>query len=60
MEFKCVEMTEENRLGYLRKEPLVKRWEGLTTIVEITRKKLPPSVTYEERHHVSGNPPDKR
>lgn len=59
MEFRCTEMTEENRLGYLRKEPLVKRWEGLTTIVEITRKSLPPSVTYEERIHVSGNPPEK-
>jgi len=59
MEFKCVEMTEENRLGYLRKEQLVKRWEGQTTIVEITRKELPPSVTYEERMHVSGNPPGK-
>jgi hypothetical protein len=57
MEFKCVEMTEEARLGYLRKEQLVKRWEGLTTIVEITRKNLPPSVSYEERHHISGNPP---
>jgi hypothetical protein len=59
MEFKCVEMTEENRLGYLRKEQLVKRWEGQTTIVEISRKELPPSVTYEERMHVSGNPPGK-
>ncbi len=59
MEFKCVEMTEENRLGYLRKEQLVKRWEGQTTIVEITRKELPTSVTYEERMHVSGNPPGK-
>ena len=60
MEFKCVDMTEENRLGYLRKEQLVKRWEGQTTIVEITRKNLPPSVGYEERYHTSGNPPDKR
>jgi hypothetical protein len=59
MEFQCTEMTEENRLGYLRKEQLVKRWEGQTTIVEITRKELPPSVTYEERMHVSGNPPAK-
>ena len=52
-------VTEENRLGYLRKEQLVKRWEGQTTIVEITRKELPTSVTYEERMHVSGNPPGK-
>jgi len=57
MEFKCVEMTEEARLGYLRKQPLVKRWEGLTTIVDIIYKKLPPSISYEERHHISGNPP---
>ena len=59
MEFKCVEMTEESRVGYLRKEPLVKRWEGRTTIVEITPKTVPASVGYEE-FHWSGNPPDTR
>jgi hypothetical protein len=59
MEFKCVDMTEESRLGYLRKEPLVKRWEGQTAIVEITRKKVPASMSYEEVHHISGNPPEK-
>jgi hypothetical protein len=60
MEFKCVEMTEESRLGYLRKEPLIKRWEGQSTIVDITRKSIPPTIPYEERHHISGNPPDKQ
>jgi hypothetical protein len=60
MEFKCVEKTEETRLGYLRRVPLVKRWEGLTTIVDVTRKSLPPSMSYEEGHHTSGNPPAKQ
>lgn len=60
MDFNCVEMAEETTLGYLRREPLVKRWEGRTMIVDITRKELPPEVTYEERWHTSGNPPDTR
>ena len=59
MEFKCVEMTEERRVGYLRREPLVTRWEGRTSIVEITPKTVPASVGYEE-YHWSGNPPDNR
>ena len=56
MEFKCVEMTEESQVGYLRREPLVRRWEGRTTIVEITPKTVPASVGYEE-YHWSGTPP---
>jgi hypothetical protein len=59
LEFKCVEMAEERNLGYMRKTPLVKRWEGQTMIVDITRKSLPETVTYEERLHTSGNPPAK-
>ena len=38
MDFKCVELVEETYLGHLRKNQLVKRWEGDTMIVEITRK----------------------
>jgi hypothetical protein len=44
MEYRCVETVEELMYGYLRKEQLVKRWEGDygrrggTLLVEITRK----------------------
>jgi hypothetical protein len=58
MEFKCVDMTEETRLGYLRKPQLVKRWEGRTTIVDITRKAVPAGEQYDQ-YQWSGNPPGK-
>ena len=38
MEYRCVEFAEEFLFGGLRKQPLVKRWEGETMIVDITRK----------------------
>ena len=38
MEYRCVIFAEEVLLGHLRKEPIVKRWEGETMIVDITRK----------------------
>ena len=38
MEFKCQEMAEETALGHLRKQPLVRQWEGNTMRVDITRK----------------------
>lgn len=38
MDYKCVELVEETFLGHLRKQQLVKRWEGDTIIVDITRK----------------------
>ena len=41
MDYHCVELVEETFLGHLRKEQLVKRWEGDTIIVDITRK-IPP------------------
>jgi hypothetical protein len=56
MEFKCVDMTEETRLGYLRKQQLVKHWEGRTTIVDITRKAVPAGEQYDQ-YQWSGNPP---
>lgn len=37
----CVEFVEELVYGHLRKQQLVKRWEGDTIIVDITRK-IPP------------------
>jgi len=55
MDFKCVEMVEETLYGHLRKQPLVKHWEGKTMNVDITRK-IPPGEEVYERY-VSGNPP---
>lgn len=55
MDFKCVEMVEETLYGHLRKQQLVKHWEGRTMNVDITRK-IPPGEQVYERY-VSGNPP---
>src|SRR5712691_1499129 len=38
LEYRCIEFVEEFMYGNLRKQPLVKRWEGETMIVDITRK----------------------
>jgi hypothetical protein len=38
MEYRCMEFVEEFMYGNLRKQQLVKRWEGETLIVDITRK----------------------
>jgi hypothetical protein len=38
LEYRCIEFVEEFMYGGLRKEPLVRRWEGETLIVDITRK----------------------
>jgi hypothetical protein len=56
-DFRCVEMVEETMYGHLRKEPLVKHWEGKTMNVDITHK-IPPGESVEERY-ISGNPPAK-
>ncbi len=58
MDFKCVEMVEETLYGHLRKNQLVKHWEGKTMNVDITRK-IPPGEEVYERY-VSGNPPAKK
>jgi hypothetical protein len=47
MDYRCVEMVEETFLGHLRKQPLVKRWEGETIIIDITRKVPPGEKVYE-------------
>ena len=41
LEFRCNEFAEEFMYGHLRKQPLVKRWEGETMTIDITRK-IPP------------------
>ena len=38
LEYRCTEFAEEFMYGGLRKQPLVRRWEGETLIVDITRK----------------------
>jgi len=55
MEFRCQEMAEETALGHLRKQQLVRRWEGTTMRIDITRKVPRGDAVYER--HVDGNPP---
>jgi hypothetical protein len=38
LEYRCTEFAEEFLYGGLRRQPLVRRWEGETLIVDITRK----------------------
>jgi len=47
LEYRCVEFAEEFLWGNLRKQPLVKHWEGETMIVDITRKTPPGDKLYE-------------
>jgi hypothetical protein len=55
MEFRCQEMAEETALGHLRKQQLVRRWEGNTMRIDVTRKVPRGDAVYER--HVDGNPP---
>ena len=47
LEYRCTEFAEEFLYGHVRKEQLVKRWEGETMIVDITRKVPPGDKLYE-------------
>lgn len=47
LEYRCIEFVEEFLYGNLRKQQLVKRWEGDTMIVDITRKVPPGDKLYE-------------
>jgi hypothetical protein len=47
MEYKCVEMVEETFLGHLRKNQLVKHWEGDTIVIDVTRKIPPGDKLYD-------------
>ena len=47
LEYRCIEFAEEFMYGNLRKQPLVKHWEGETMIVDITRKVPPGDKLYE-------------
>ena len=54
MEFRCQEMAEETVLGHLRKQQLVRRWDGRTMRIDIIRKVPAGDAAYER--HVDGNP----
>jgi len=47
LDYNCIEFAEEFMYGNLRKEQLVKHWEGETMIVDITRK-IPPGDKLHE------------
>lgn len=47
LEYRCIEFVEEFLYGHVRKEQLVRRWEGETIIVDITRKVPPGDEFYE-------------
>jgi hypothetical protein len=47
LDYKCVELVEETFLGHLRRNQLVKRWEGDTMIIDITRKIPPEEKLYQ-------------
>jgi hypothetical protein len=48
LEYQCIDFVEEFLYGHLRKQQLVKRWEGETIIVDITRK-VPPVEKIHDR-----------
>jgi len=47
LDYPCIEFAEEFMYGHLRKDQLVKRWEGETMTVEITRR-IPPGDKLHE------------
>jgi hypothetical protein len=47
IDYPCIEFAEEFLYGHVRKQPLVKRWEGETIIVDITRKVPPDDRFYD-------------
>jgi len=47
LDYPCIEFAEEFMYGHLRKQQLVKHWEGETIIVDITRK-IPPGDRLHE------------
>ena len=57
LDFRCIEQVEETLYGHLRKQPLVKHWEGRTMAMDITRKVPPGEDVYERQW--SGNPPEE-
>jgi hypothetical protein len=48
IDYNCIEFVEEFIYGHLRKEQLVKHWEGETMIVDIKRKIPPKEKIYDK------------
>ena len=46
LDYRCTDMVEERLYGHLRKQQLVKRWEGQDMIIDITRRVPPPDILY--------------
>src|SRR5258707_15148483 len=57
LEFRCNEFAEEFMYGNLRKQPLVKRWEGDTMTIDITRKVPPGDSFYQWYGREDGRAP---
>lgn len=47
LEYRCVEFVEEYLYGHLRKQPLVKHWDGDTMTVDIKWTVPPPDKVYD-------------
>jgi len=52
MEFRCQEFAEEAVYGHLRRQQLVKHWEGKTTIIDITRRIPANEAEVYEKHYL--------
>jgi hypothetical protein len=47
IDYRCLELAEETFLGHVRRTPLVKRWEGDTILLDVTRRIPPGDKRYE-------------
>jgi hypothetical protein len=47
IDYRCLEFVEETFLGHTRKNQLVKRWEGETIVLDVTRRIPPGDKRYE-------------
>jgi hypothetical protein len=56
MEFRCIEFVEELEFGHLRRQQLVKHYEGQTLNIDITRKVPKDSEKLYERDYVTPFP----
>jgi hypothetical protein len=59
MEFRCIEFVEELAFGHLRRQQLVKHYEGETLNIDITRKIPKDSAILYQRDYVMPPPPGK-
>ncbi len=59
MGFRCQEFVEELAFGHLRRQPLVKHWEGRTMNIDITRKVPKDDSLLYQRDYVMPAPPKR-